>query len=315
MLISIYSLYIWIVAIFTGGTVIAIYLGSDEASSKSFSFSVSLVTLWIIIVGFLLSTKNYSNAVILTRLPFLLSSLIAISFTHFFYTFPENVYPPKRVTLFLISLSVVFIYLFMFTGEVIDKPFMLEHAPGFGWHFGGMSYLFELSFFGFFAFGIRRAYLKYKAATDLAVKRHIKYIVSVVVVGSIPPSLLSIILPRFGYFDLNWLGPITELFWIPIIAYSIVRHRLFSVKVIAIELVTFSLWTIILIRTFLATDIHEILVEGGTLILTVIFGVLLIRSVLQEMRQRIKLEELSADLEKANEVIDNLKRGVVVAVK
>ncbi len=121
----------------------------------------------------------------------------------------------------------------------------------------------------------------------------------VIVIGSIPPSLLSIILPRLGIYDLNWLGPISEIFWIPVIGYSIIKHRLFNTKVIAIELVTFALWIIILIRTFFAQNLHEVMIESVMLMITVVFSILLIRTVLHEMEQREQIERLAGDLKKA----------------
>jgi len=314
MQISIHSILIWITSLIVASIAITIYLGSDKRSSKSFAFGSVCISLWIISVGFFISSTDQDSGLSLARLTYLLASIVSIYFLNFFYTFPEDTIPPRFITIFSVSLTSIFTYLFLFTDAIIKDVFPLASGTGWGWHFGSLSFLFELSFFGLFSYGIILIYKKYQKATDLSTKKHLKYMLWIIVVGSVPPSLCGIILPRFQYFDLNWLGPITEIFWIPIIAYSITKHHLFNTKIIAIEVVTFALWIIILIRTLMAPNFHEVLIEGSLLVVTVVFGILLIRSVLHEITQREKIQELATDLSKAyghvSELNNHLERKV-----
>ena len=96
------------------------------------------------------------------------------------------------------------------------------------------------------------------------------------------------------------------LIFLLFITYSITRHHLFNIKVIAIELVTFSLWIFILIRTLLATNSREFAIGGTLLVITVIFVILLVRSVLHEMSQREQIEKLEAELRAAYRHVEEL---------
>jgi len=179
-------------------------------------------------VGLLVSAINSQSALILCRLTYFLGGTIAASFLYFFYSFPDDTHPPKHLGWSILFLQSIFFFLFIFTDFVIADVFPLSSASAWGWTFGPLSLIFELSFFGFFGVGILMLYKKYRGAHDHMLRKHLKHMFWVIIVGAIPPSMTAIILPRFGYFDLNWVSPVSEIFWIPIIAYSITKYRLFN---------------------------------------------------------------------------------------
>lgn len=88
----------------------------------------------------------------------------------------------------------------------------------------------------------------------------------------------------------------------PIISiYAIFRLQLFNVKVITTEAIVFLLWIFILIRTLISSSTEDRLVNVSMLALVVFAGVLLIRSVLKEVRQREQIQKLADDLREANQ--------------
>ncbi|MDP3764558.1 MAG: ATP-binding protein [bacterium] len=87
--------------------------------------------------------------------------------------------------------------------------------------------------------------------------------------------------------------------------YAMLKHNLFNSKVVATELLTFSIWVFLLIRTTTSSTLQDFVINGGIFILTAFAGVLLIRSVIKEVEQREKLEKMSIQLSIAN---DELKR-------
>jgi len=104
------------------------------------------------------------------------------------------------------------------------------------------------------------------------------------------------------------IGNISTSIYIAFVAYAILRHRLFNMKVLATELLTFSLWLFIVVRVFLSNTQEEQFINGGLLMVSLVIGTLLIRSVDKEVETRLKVEILAKDLEKANVRLKELDR-------
>lgn len=76
------------------------------------------------------------------------------------------------------------------------------------------------------------------------------------------------------------------------LTYAVTRHHLFDIKVIGTELVTFSIWIILLAEVFLSVDLRELIINVAVLSSTILLGIILIRSVNKEVRQRQYIEKL-----------------------
>ncbi len=146
-------------------------------------------------------------------------------------------------------------------------------------------------------------------------KRQFKSVLIGASITLIVTAFTSFILPNyFSIFLLSGIDGVGFLIFLLFIAYSITRHHLFNIRVIAIELVTFGLWTVVLIRTLLADTLQERLIEGGLLVLTVIFGIMLIRSTLHEIKQREHIEKLADDLQKSYDSVKDLNENLEAKV-
>jgi len=137
----------------------------------------------------------------------------------------------------------------------------------------------------------------HRQTNDPERKSQLKYIFLGSLITLLISALSSFILPHFGIFLFAGIDSIGFLIFLIAIAYSITKHHLFNIKMIAIELVTFTLWIIMLVRIIIAQNTQEMLIESGLLIITIIFGILLIRTSLREMRQKEELKDLNQNLE------------------
>ena len=81
-------------------------------------------------------------------------------------------------------------------------------------------------------------------------------------------------------------------------------------KVIAIEIVTFGLWVFVLFRALTAEDISEFYIEAGILLIAIVFGIMLIRTIIHEILQREKIEELTEKLDIAYKEIEELNISI-----
>ncbi len=112
----------------------------------------------------------------------------------------------------------------------------------------------------------------------------------------------------FGYFNFNWVGQISIVFMITLIFYSILKFRLFNIKVITSEILVFTLWIFVLVKFFLSNTVQDQIINAALLLLLTIVGIFLIRSVIKEVSQREKIELLAIDLSKANTRLTELDR-------
>lgn len=85
-----------------------------------------------------------------------------------------------------------------------------------------------------------------------------------------------------------------------IITYAILRHQLFTTKVVATEILTFALWISLLFRTILASELQDQAFDLILFIISLVLGIFLIRSVVREVEQREFIERQEKELEKAN---------------
>lgn len=118
--------------------------------------------------------------------------------------------------------------------------------------------------------------------------------------------VLSLLVGSTGFSQ--WYGfefvPAARALAVPLFAvaaiYAITNYRLFNVRIAAAEFLVFGIWTFIFIRILLAPSLFAALPDITLLAVLGVLGFLLIRSVMKELRTRIRLEEVSADLRTLN---------------
>lgn len=142
--------------------------------------------------------------------------------------------------------------------------------------------------------------------TDQQERKHqLKYVFVGATITLLLTAFSSFILPHyFSIFLFSSLDSIGFLIFLLFITYSITRHHLFNIRLIAVQIVTFALWIFILIRTILAENTRDLFIQSSLLTLTVIFGIMLIRGVLREIQQREKIEKLAGELQTLNSTLE-----------
>ncbi len=90
--------------------------------------------------------------------------------------------------------------------------------------------------------------------------------------------------------------------------YAILRYQLFDVKVVTAQVFTFILWIFIFTRVLTSESLKEQALNLILLVVTIILGLLLNKSIKKEVRQREHIEALATDLQKANDRLTELDR-------
>ena len=144
------------------------------------------------------------------------------------------------------------------------------------------------------------SYLKEK---DVSKKRQYLYFSIATFIGSVGGS--TSFLPVFGIDIYPYLNA-SIIFFPFIIGYAILRYDLFDLKAVITELLMFSIWILLLLKSIFSTTREDAVISWSLLLVVVILGTLLIKSVRKEIETRQKIQNLAKDLELANEHLKEL---------
>ena len=235
-----------------------------------------------------------------------LGVLLLPPFVIFTYYFTKN-FKWLKIKAFLLYLSAIIISYLSLTTNLFVRSVYLKHS-------NISSLAGELDFVGrlyilfcvlIVLINLLREFFRSTGFRKLQLQYFILGIILFAVTGIITTSVVPFIIGESPYYDVTAYA---SFVWMGLTAYAILRYRLFDIKVILTQLVVFALWITTLVRLFLSKGWQEVLINGGFLVFLVIFGILLIRSVLKEVEQREKLEALTKNLEAANEKLKTLDR-------
>jgi signal transduction histidine kinase len=190
---------------------------------------------------------------------------------------------------------------FVFLVMVPTKLFVKDVIPKAHFNYvpdAGPAYIyFTIFFFAVVVYTLYFVFKKLRQVTDPVQKARLKYIIIFTIFGFGGGGSVF-----FLTFNINILPYPLILFSIyPLVSgYAIFRYQLFDVKVITTELIVFIFWIFLLIRVFISNSFNDAIVSTVFLVFMIVVGILLIRSVIKEVKLREQVEKLAEDLQKAN---------------
>ena len=116
----------------------------------------------------------------------------------------------------------------------------------------------------------------------------------------------------FNFFSTTLFGdssfvPLSGIFMLPFALftyYAISRHELLNIKIIGTEVVTILLIVLSFAEIILSSSLREIIFRSGLFVALLIVGILLIQSVLREVKQKEQLQILNKKLEELDKQKD-----------
>lgn len=141
------------------------------------------------------------------------------------------------------------------------------------------------------------AIYKYRKISDVLKRKEVRTFCVGVILFLVAFSWGNII----GSFSDNWVLAQAGLIGMPIfvgfLAYLIVRFHTFNVKLFATQALVWGLAILVGSQLFFIKITINYFLTGATFIATIIFGLMLIRSVKKEIAQKEKLAKLNVDLQ------------------
>lgn len=278
-----------------------VYSGNKKNKTNIWFFLFVLsVAFWSISMFFFRSSADVPSAIFWAKILYFSATIIPACFLGFSYIFPEDKPFFTSWKNYLIFIPFIFIAVISLLPEVLIKSVNIISGKEKEIIFNKPAYalysLYINIYFGWNYVVLIRKYFK----SSGVIKTQLAYIIIGTLVSTLVGVTTNLLLPTFGIFALNWVGQVGLIVMITTIFYAILKHHLFDIKIIAAEILTFIVWIVLLVQFILADTLQAKFMGLSLLIFVGIFGVLLIKSVIKEVRAREEIEELATKLEFAN---------------
>lgn len=273
--------------------------------NKIFFFLTVGVFVWILTIAVRFSGIADDLTLLSTRMSYTAIVVVVFLFTYFSYIFPiKNKYKFPFLIASLTTISMIILSLF--TSYIIQDVISTssEQINIFGPYF----YVFGVYFILYVGWGMFNLISK-RSHLDITGIAQINFMIVGTIFSAIFGFSSNFIVPTIAQTTTTEkYGPFAMIFLVLFTAYAILKHHLFNIKVIATEILTFTIWGFILTRTLVSNSLRDIFINGVFFIFVIVFGILLIRSVRKEVEQREKLEVLTKELEDKNIKLQELDK-------
>ncbi len=294
-----------------GGIGLIFFISFSQKAGRerlTFGLMTFFALLWI---DFTYLT-NYSSVL---ETAHLFGKIVFGSISLFFlsaYFFATNFYlQEKRNKIIDISVSIIGITFFIlatFSNLVIEDVRFTKWGTDLV--IGLMGTPFYIMVFLFTFIIIARIISKY-STLSLHKKRQAQYLVLGLSIFALMNLIFNVFLPLYRQTnEFYQFGNYSIILLIAFTAYAVIKRELFDIK-IAITSIFITLITILLsVELIFFTDqIWLQMIKSLILVVFLVFGWLLIRSTIKEIKQREKLEKITLELEKANTQLKKLDQA------
>jgi signal transduction histidine kinase len=283
-----------------------VYSRNRHDDTNFFFFLLTLcVSFWGVMMFLYRSFTDPSLDVFAARLLYVAAATIPFSFLYFVFIFPESKITLKVWQKYLLPLPfLIIVIISLFPDWLINGTILYTNHEYYIEFNKGFHTIYAIYIIGYFSWAYLLLLNNWRKSSG-TLRLQFGYIIIGTIVSTFIGLITNLILPYFEIFVLNWFGQIGTVFMISMISYSIMKYKLFNVRVIATEIFTFTLWIFILVRTVTDQTLTDKLADSGLFTVTLVVGILLIRSVIREVRQREKMEKQEKALEIANEQQEN----------
>lgn len=279
--------------------------GRKSVGGRAYSVAILAIVGWIFPMV-LYRSHLFGQTLLWARLLYVMASFTSTSFLYFTCVFPndkkinwkvQSMFAIENILIILLCLHPTLMIKgleFMDVGE--DKILWGPLYPVYSSH---ISLLFLAGFVILFK--------KWRKSEGLT-RQQILYILVGYFFGANLAMTTNLILPWFGYFELNWLGQFFSTLVAAFTTYAILKHQLLNIKVIATEGLLLVLNIFLFFQFIISDNTRQFFISGIVFIAVLFISYLLLSSVKKEIRRREEIQKLAAELKTANEKLVELDK-------
>lgn len=231
---------------------LVIFLGTKTYSSRIFVLLAVTHAIWGITLGIMHEMiTDVTMAEIFFSITFYEGLLISILFFYFSLVYPDDNKPPYWILAVLFIFFVSQYPVYFTEGLIFTNTKLDPNHFGWMWSYGSIQMTFLIPFSLFWTIGLTHLFIKSRKHPVLKMRKHLLFMFWAMLIGIIPATLFSLTLPMFHIHQYNVLSPATGIFWVSILAYSIMKHNQMNVRVVFTEILVLAAILLLFINIFL----------------------------------------------------------------
>lgn len=225
---------------------------------------------------------------------------------YFLFTFRPM---PLRIKILAVAPAPIFALFSLLSDKILQST-----QNTYQYTFGLYYPFFAVYFFALLLCSLLILYKKYRVVSTDSTRATERIQLKFVLLGSAIPIIIGlfnniILLSVLHVFGYQWIGPTSTLIMTVLFTYAIFKHHLFDPKIITTEIFSVALALVLFIQIFFVDTTILRIVNVGVFLGAAGFGILLVRSVIKEVRNREELERLAQELSAANEELKKLDKA------
>jgi len=267
------------------------------------------ILLWNVFAYLGYSSDNTAQSLLFFRLNFCAVSLYFIAFYYFSIYFPATTTKQNRLVNLLVTLfGSFFAIVSLFSNSIISSVSIPEKnqlvmKTGV---LGNYFYLFTVILTIYILIALYRKNHELSEEN----KQKTRYFLIGTILYALANVIFSITIAFIFPNNYNYtqLGDFSAIIFLGFTAYSITKHQLFNIKVIATKAIVVLLSLILFVEIFISSSTMEGALKGIVWLLVTYGGFELIKSVELEIKQRQDLAKLAEKLETANRHLKDIDK-------
>ncbi|MBT3817394.1 MAG: hypothetical protein HOG08_03580 [Candidatus Magasanikbacteria bacterium] len=279
--------------------------GRKTSGGRAYVLAILAIAAWVFPM-ILYRAHLFGYVVEWARLLYITATFTAVTFFYFTLVFPDNKKIKWWVRVLLFAENMIIASLVLHPTLVIGGVTVMPNAEDII-HWGPLYFVYSSHISLFFLAGFIVLIKKMRKAKGV-LRKQIKNIFLGYFIGSNLAMSTNLVMPWFGYFELNWIGQLFSTIIAAFTTYAILRNKLLNIKVIATETFIILLNLVFIIQLFNTNTLKQFLFFGGIFLLVLFVSYLLIKSVKEEVAQKEQVTRLANSLKKANVRLQELDR-------
>ncbi len=282
-----------------------VYYKDNKSLLSKLLFGIcAFFTLWVLDI-LILWIAAYNDAVMfgwqITPILEIPIFIFAIYFTHVITSKDREDISPKLKLILIAIMFAVFTALPSYFNITHYNTTNCEGIPGHFWDYMYIGELFVIAWIAGICIGRYR-----KVPKTNSFRKQIIYVgigivsFTMLFVGSNIAGQIT------GIQEISFIGSLGMVIFLAFLAYLIVRYRTFNIKLIATQALTFVSGALIASQFFFIQNPINHVLNSITLLIFIIVGIFLVRSVKREVEQREEIEKLASKLQDANQHLEDL---------